>query len=87
MDSGFNCLDYNMTPLAKLVYEALRFSYIAMEEGLAFERDGDRSDPESFFMNYSYATDDINWETLAQRVADRVGELEETEWMYKDLQR
>lgn len=78
-----------MTPLAKLVYDAIRFSYLGAGSGLGLtdEETGEVFWPEEFLMDYSDLTNDEDWETLAKRVADRIGELEETEWMYKDLGR
>lgn len=76
-----------MTPLAKLVYDAIRFSYLGAGEGLGLTDEEDTKTiwPEEFLMDFSNATNDDDWETLAQRVADRIAELEEYEWMYKDL--
>lgn len=65
-----------MTPLAKLVYDAVRFSFVALEDGISYEREGERLDPESFFMNYSDATEDIEWETFAPRIAAEVERLQ-----------
>lgn len=65
-----------MTPLTKLVYDAIRFSFVALEDGISYEREGERLDPENFFMDYSDATEDIEWETFAQRIAAEVERLQ-----------
>lgn len=65
-----------MTPLAKLVYDAIRFSYVALEDGISYEREGERLDPENFFMDYSDATEDVEWITFATRIAAEVERLQ-----------
>lgn len=60
-----------MTPLAKLVYDALTFADIAAGEGICFSKTHNRPeiDPADFLMAYSLATDDEDWDTFALRLA------------------
>lgn len=82
-----------MTPLAKLIFDALTFADLAAGEGVGLldPKTGKTLFAEDFIMDYlrQYDAKEVDevYLTLAQRVAERISELEETEWMYKDLQR
>lgn len=65
-----------MSPLQKLVKESISY--------LVKRVDHDACD---ILDEYEKTTQYQEYSTLAQRVADRIAELEETEWQYKDLQR
>lgn len=67
-----------ISPLAKLVYDAIRFAYLGAGEGLGLtdEETGETLWPEDFLMAFTDATDDEEWETFAQRIAAEVERLQ-----------
>ena len=62
-----------MTPLQKLIYEAIRFAHWAAGEGLCPADGEDAADPADFLFEYSQVTDDEDWDTLAYRAALKGG--------------
>lgn len=78
-----------MTPLQKLIFDALTLSYRVACEGITFTKRADFPEisAENILMAYSKTTGDEDWQTLAQRVAERIAELEMVERVYKDLWR
>lgn len=75
-----------MTPLQKLIFDALTFAEIAAGEGIYFTKTHNRPeiDPADFLMAYSKTTGDEDWETFTLRISTRVAELEEKINMYED---
>lgn len=55
--------------LSELVREAVRFSYWAAGEGICPVADQPAKAPEDFIMAYSIATDDEDWDGLADKAA------------------
>lgn len=58
--------------LAKMVYEAVRFSLWAAGEGLAPQRGEDAEAPEDFLFDYSTAIGSDDWDGLATVARDAV---------------
>ena len=56
-------------PLQELIYQALRFAYWAAGEGIRPVDYEKVPGPEDFLFDYSKATGDEDWETLAERLA------------------
>lgn len=57
-------------PLQELIYQALRFACWASGEGICLEEGDEAAAPEDFLLDYSKATGDEDWETLADRIAE-----------------
>lgn len=76
-----------MTPLAKLIFDALVFSEWAAGEGIV-PVNGNKPYPEDFLTRYFEDepewTQDVDFETLAQRVAERIEYLEDRAWRYEE---
>lgn len=70
-----------MTPLQKLIFDALTFAEIASGEGFYFTKTHNRPeiDPADFLMAYSMTTGDEDWENFALRLSMRVAEMEKLE--------
>lgn len=70
-----------MTPLQKLIFDALTFAEIAAGEGVYFSKTHNRPeiDPAEFLYAYSKTTGDEDWETFALRISTRVASLETIE--------
>lgn len=72
-------------PRAQLIFDALRFAEWAAGEGLSPVDPGVKG-PEDFLMDYSTATGDEDWETLAERIrADAAGLQAQNERMHEAL--
>ena len=65
-----------MSDLSELVRRALRFAEWAAGEGICPVAQSEELNPDEFLFAYSSATDDTDWETLADRVAAHVEKLE-----------
>jgi hypothetical protein len=61
--------------LAKLVRKAIAFSDWAAGEGICPSDEDAPEAPENFLFNYSAATGDEGWDTLADRAAARIAAL------------
>jgi hypothetical protein len=70
-----------MTPLQKLIFDALTFAEIAAGEGIYFTKTHKRPgiDPADFLLAYSMTTGDEDWENFALRLSMRVAEMEALE--------
>lgn len=70
-----------MTPLQKLIYDALNLSYRVACEGITFSKRDDFPEisAEDFLMAYSMTTGDEDWENFALRISMRVAEMERLE--------
>lgn len=72
-----------MTPLQKLIFDALTLAYRAAGEGLYLLGDEEANlptiDPADFLMAYSMTTGDEDWENFALRLSMRVAEMEKLE--------
>ena len=55
--------------IVAVIREALRFSMWAVGEGLSPMDGEDAADPTDFFLAYTKATGDEDWETVADRLA------------------
>jgi hypothetical protein len=58
-----------MTPVQKLIYDAVIFSNWAAGQGISPVDGEDASAPDEFLMRYSDATGDEDWDTLAFRLS------------------
>lgn len=82
-----------MTPLAKLIFDALTFADLAVGEGIGLlnPKTGKTLFAEDFIMDYlrQYDAKEVDevYLTLAQRVADRVAMMErlEQEYLNRDI--
>lgn len=70
-----------MTPLQKLIFDALTLSYRVACEGITFSKwdDFPEISAEDILMAYSMTTGDEDWETFALRISTRVAEMEHLE--------
>ena len=62
-----------MSDLSDLIRHSLRFAVWAAGEGICASED----DPEEFLLAYSSATDDTDWDTLADGVSGKVESMPE----------
>lgn len=62
-----------MTPVQKLIYEAVKFSNWAAGEGLCPAEGEDARAPDEFLLEYADATGDEDWEAFAYKLAMEVG--------------
>jgi hypothetical protein len=70
-----------MTPLQKLIFDALNLSYRVACEGITFSKwdDFPEISAEQFLMAYSMTTGDEDWSNFALRLSMRVAEMEHLE--------
>jgi hypothetical protein len=70
-----------VSPLQKLIFDALTFAEIAAGEGIFFTKTHNRPeiDPADFLMAYSMTTGDEDWSNFALRISIRVAEMEHLE--------
>lgn len=65
-----------MSDLSELVRRAIKFANWAAGEGICPERQSEECNPDEFLFAYSSATDDTDWDTLADRIGEQIVELE-----------
>jgi hypothetical protein len=57
-----------LAAIEALIFESVRFAFWAAGEGICPVDGEDARAPEDFFMAYTEATGDVDWDTLADRV-------------------